>query len=227
VTFKVLFVCSANVCRSPSAALLLSKALLGSGAFTDVLIQSAGTDAVSGQPRCSYCLRHIEASRPELEPLVSGRARAATGKRIGVADLVLAADRDSVGKVLRANPRSRPGVFTMIEAAKLAGRVVSGLTDETAASFDRGSIHRMADPASRLRWLVQEMDALRGEIPLTDVGRLGRLLNRHPDDPTDILDVHSRGDRAHRKMLRDVTGVTGSIAKAVIAVHQVPVPSAT
>jgi hypothetical protein len=146
-----------------------------------------------------------------------------------MADLILCADRDAVSKVLRATPRVRPSVFTMIEAATLAGRVVSELSDgwDDGVHNDRGSMPRGADPVVRLRWLVSEMDASRGQIPLSEMGRMHRLRRKSHDDPTEILDVHSRGDRAHKRMLRDVSGVTGDLAKAVIAVHQLPVSTLT
>jgi protein-tyrosine phosphatase len=221
VTFKILFVCSANVCRSPSAVLLFSKALLDTAVFRDVSVHSAGTDVVSGLERCAYSRRHIDSSRPELEPLLNRRSRFATARRVEVADLILCADHDAVSKILRANPRARPRVFTMVEGADLARRSVALLPEADDRTSDDGSYGPQRDDwLARLQWLVAEMDATRGQIPLAEPGRLARILGRTAADPNEILDVHGQGDRAHGKMLREVKTVTVSLAETVIATHE-------
>ena len=54
---KILFVCSANICRSALAEVILRKKLQGKG-LTDIVVDSAGVHNYAGEPRdymmCSY-----------------------------------------------------------------------------------------------------------------------------------------------------------------------------
>jgi hypothetical protein len=134
-----------------------------------------------------------------------------------------------VGKVLRANPRARPTVFTMIEASTLATRIVAELSGEHGQLSGVSGL-KGGSGIDRLVWLAGEMDAARGQIPLSEPGRLSRMLRRTVEDPTEILDVHASGDRAHRAMLRQVTGATSALARAILAVHRetrIPTGSST
>ena len=76
---KVLYVCTANICRSPLAAGLLRQA-----AVPGVQVASAGTRAVVGAPGCS---------------VPSHRSSPLSREAIAWADLVLTAARDHQGAV--------------------------------------------------------------------------------------------------------------------------------
>ena len=90
---KVLYVCTANICRSPAAAALLREAGLPT-----VEVVSAGTQAVVGSPACSI-VRELPGH--ESQPLTAGL--------IESADLVLTAAREHRTAVVEMYRRRAPG----------------------------------------------------------------------------------------------------------------------
>lgn len=107
----ILFVCTGNVCRSPSAERLAAAA--------GVSASSAGTRAVIGHPV------HPEAARVlrDLGGDPDGfAARQLTAKIAGAADLVLTMTREHRDAVLELAPRQLRRTFTLTEAAELISR---------------------------------------------------------------------------------------------------------
>jgi protein-tyrosine-phosphatase len=223
VPFKVLFVCSANVCRSPSAAFLLASHLLEAGCLPKVAVLSAGTDAAVGEPWCPRCRDKVDRSKPELKRLVDWRAAQLSYKQFEEAGLVLCADRVNVSKVLRGQPTARGRVFTMIEAAGLAAHVTRNSTSAPASSLAAGSeLPENGSSLQRLHWLVSEMDAVRGTVPRPPGGRINRLLRRDEEpDGLEVLDVHARGRRAHAEMLRSMGTMVDSLGPALAAAARI------
>lgn len=218
MAFKVLFVCSANVCRSPSAAYLLASHLLDAGCLHKFAILSAGTDAAVGDPWCVRCRHQVERPGPDLKSLVNWEAAQLTQHQLAGAGLVLCADRFNVRDVLRGQPRARDRVFTMLEAAALAVHVMTLSTSApvSAAGGAGAALPALGSSQERLHWLVREMDAVRGTIPRSPMGRVQRLLARHEDDGIELLDVHARGRRAHAEMVRSIRAVVEGLGPALV-----------
>lgn len=113
---RVLYVCTANICRSASAARLLSERLaaepLRAGAV-GVEVGSAGTRALVGAPGCSVA--PALAASPQAHT-----ARALTPALIRAADLVLAAARDHRAVIVSMDPAARSRTFTLRQAGRIA-----------------------------------------------------------------------------------------------------------
>jgi protein-tyrosine phosphatase len=125
--FKVLFVCTANVCRSPMAELLLRHALLqsreaGAGRWA---LASAGTRAPVGRAideraRKVLAERGVDVGR--------GAARQLLSSHVSAANLVLTAAREHRSEVVRLQPDALRRTFTIRQFARLcAAAHASGL----------------------------------------------------------------------------------------------------
>lgn len=96
--FKILVVCTANICRSPAGQQFLRQRLAGK----DVVIDSAGTLALDGNLADSTIRQMmVERGHPEIE---SHRSRALMPSHLSQYDLVLCMERDHVERVQRLSP---------------------------------------------------------------------------------------------------------------------------
>jgi protein-tyrosine phosphatase len=142
--FRLLLVCTGNVCRS-ALAQQLARLRLAGAPFT---VDSAGTGAVAGapmDPQAAMMARELGASTEEFV------ARALTAEQVAAADLVLTADRDHRAAVVRLHPPAHRYAFTLTEFARLAGAVrVDTLPGD--------------DPVARAVALVRAAAGLRGTI---------------------------------------------------------------
>src|SRR3954454_1378819 len=143
---SVLVVCTANVCRSPLAARLLSASL-------DVPVLSAGARAVPGLPACPTSTSfadHAAQSDHASVLLEAGHVRSAS--------LVLGAAREHRSAAIALVPNAQRKAFTLLQAARLA----AWLADQSVK----------APPElvgeERLAWWVDELDAVRGDAPRGD-----------------------------------------------------------
>jgi protein-tyrosine phosphatase len=123
--FRLLFVCTANICRSPIAA-ELTRLKIRAAARSDaqhILVGSAGThghDGAAMDPRAVAVLHSLGGHT------VGFSARTVTVPLMAAADLVLTAQRQHRAAVVALHPRSHTKVFTMLEFARLAHHVDSG-----------------------------------------------------------------------------------------------------
>jgi len=101
-TYRVLFVCTGNTCRSPMAAAALEGALESERERVEV--QSAGTAARDGQPATAAT---IAVCRRQGIDLAGHASRRVTPALLAAADLVLVMERDHLRTVLGmgADPR--------------------------------------------------------------------------------------------------------------------------
>lgn len=126
--FQVLFVCTANHCRSPLAEHLLRRAL----AVRDLpwLVGSAGTKAMAGIP-----------AHPHVATVLSERGMDITGwtstqinaQLIGLADLVLPAEAANRSSIVQLDPRAVHSTFLMRQFAALAEALPPGSIPVRAA----------------------------------------------------------------------------------------------
>jgi protein-tyrosine phosphatase len=152
-TFRFLFVCTGNICRSPFTEIFTRHALEQASApeRSPFEVASAGVAAVIGSAI-------HPASRAALEqfgiPDAAGapfRARQLTAGHVAAADVVLGAAPIHRGEALRLWPRALPTAFTLREFARLVQ-----LVDLEALPVA---------PVARARALVEAARAARGMTP--------------------------------------------------------------
>ncbi|MDF2979732.1 MAG: protein tyrosine phosphatase, partial [Actinomycetospora sp.] len=121
--FRLLFVCTGNICRSPYARFhtrLLLEMRLGPRWASWFDVASGGTGAVVGAAMHPL-------SRAQLGPLATHpdvaafRARQLPARDVELADLVLTVSRSHRSAVLELEPRALRSTFTMPEFARLIG----------------------------------------------------------------------------------------------------------
>lgn len=158
--FRILVVCTANVCRSPLAAALIA-AGFDRAEVAGVEVSSAGTSAVPGAPVCSTTLLGAGGLVLDRSRLAFHQAAELTADQVRGSDLVLTADRSSRAAVARLVPDAHAPYFTLREAAELSRQVATPPTREL-----------LGGPEERLSSFVQALREARG---LTDQPRTQRL----------------------------------------------------
>ncbi|GAA4604530.1 protein-tyrosine-phosphatase [Actinoallomurus liliacearum] len=170
--FHLLFVCTANICRSPIAAELtrLKIRTTGRSDGSRLAVSSAGTrgrDGAAMDPRAVALLRSLGGDTAGFS------ARAVTAAVAATADLVLTAERRHLEAVVACRPASHSRVFTILEFARLVDRLDAGRLTGTCV-------------VSRAVSLVREAARTRG---LTPPGAAGA---------DDIPDPYQRSDGEYR-----------------------------
>lgn len=199
--FSILVVCSANVCRSPLAEMLLRRWALGAGLGNDIRVSSAGIQALPGQPMCPQA-----ATWAGIDPTAhkaEHASREVDVEMVRGADLVLALDRSHRGALARLDPDCRTRLFTLRQAAGIAAEIAPGMRE--------GQLPEGAPPLpeaihDRLRWLVAELDA----------GRI--LLAGRPEEMADIEDRH--GPQPHGSIYAEVGDAIDALTAAMEAVTE-------
>jgi len=128
----IITVCTANICRSPFAQLLLQDRL---GA--DVTVTSGGVRALVGEemdPRSRAALAERGVDGPVLNEF---RASALDAARVSAADLVLTATTTHRDAVVRMTPRALKRTFTLREFAALAPAVGADSASDLVAAVAR------------------------------------------------------------------------------------------
>ncbi len=222
---RVLYVCTANICRSASAAQLLRHDLQ-QRQVSGVEIRSAGTLARSGMPGCTVApaLRGVEhTSQPLSADLLQW------------ADLVLPAERDHLPSITTLAPSARSRTFTIRQAGRLAQWMVAhGIVAAGAARRDVSSTQWAqtyppddprhfvtalpSEPGDRGRWLAEEMDAARGLVPVpataaaTKASRWRRKAEVVEPHAEDVPDPHELGTQWHEPAYQFLLEATEELA---------------
>lgn len=169
---EILVVCTANVCRSPVAAALLTRALHTSEAGTDVRVTSAGTHAVDDDRADDGSARRAS----DLGLDLSGhRSRPLHPDQVRASALVLTMTTEHRRQAIRLAPERLDTVFTWLEFSALAEHVLARIDDTTvrspstaarAAHRARPRVHvaprpDIDDPVGRserhYRWMIREL----------------------------------------------------------------------
>lgn len=230
---RILYVCTANICRSASAAALMGDQVRKHAALAGIEVASAGTHAGAGRPGCA------------VAPALAGRAQAhrsqlLTPALVAWADLVLAASRDHRSAVVLMDPAARPRTFTLRQAGRIAAWLTgSGMV--AAARAGDAQRHDPADPRSHVmplgtgereltRWVVAELDAGRGSsvgIPGPAPGarrRPWRPRSDQPIPPDDVPDPHVLGMGLHPVAYEHIREATELLVALLLEVRQPPMP---
>ncbi len=149
----VLCVCTANVCRSPAAELLLRaglRARLGDTADEQVVVSSAGTWATPDRPVEPGTAGALRRAGVDPAEIAASRSVRLTREAVSGADLLIASTAEHVRAVWRLELASRHRTFTLGELARL----VEGVSRDDLPAGDAGT---------RLRALVARASALREE----------------------------------------------------------------
>ncbi|MCX6826299.1 MAG: low molecular weight protein arginine phosphatase [candidate division Zixibacteria bacterium] len=130
-TFKIMFVCTGNTCRSPMAEGSLRK-LLENRNIKGIDIFSSGTAAASGFPATIYA---IEACRIWEADITGHRSRPLTPELIEQADLIITMTSSHYYEVIRLVPEARDKTF-LIKDYPEPGCGGEGIADPIGGSLD-------------------------------------------------------------------------------------------
>ena len=175
---SILLVCRANLCRSPSAEVMLSRALAGAG--VDASVSSAGLEVVEGQVAPEDFVEIALVRGIDL------RAHRPTSFSKDVAEqtgLVLAMTRSLLRTMVLGAPSIWPRSFTLLEVVRrgtsttppVAGESMAGWLSRVHASRDRAELdvsrphRRPARPHGR-RDRVERGDVRRARARDTSAG---------------------------------------------------------
>jgi protein-tyrosine phosphatase len=117
--FRILVVCTANICRSPMAEAMIRHALRRSGPdAAGVVVESAGVYGHEGSPIAPGSASALRALGIDDE---DHRGRLLTPAIVGAADLVLTMEGAHRRLILSGTPEADDRVFTLREFARLVG----------------------------------------------------------------------------------------------------------
>ncbi|MBG0562453.1 arsenate reductase/protein-tyrosine-phosphatase family protein [Actinoplanes aureus] len=143
----ILFVCHANLCRSPMAELLLRHAIGGA----EVRVGSAGTHAWEDLPAHPLTARVLQEHGADPGGF---RSRRLTAGLIDGAGLVLTATRQQRAACVALRPAAVRRAFTIKQFGRYASAAAQAVPDD-------------GTPPERLRRLLDQVPLIRGERPVT------------------------------------------------------------
>jgi len=158
VTASVLFVCRANLCRSPSAEVMLTRAL--AGAHAEARVASAGMEVVAGQvPPDDFVdialVRGIDLRAHQPQPFTADLAQSC--------DLVLTMTRSLLRTMVLSAPTIWPRSFTLLELVRRGGSTEPPAPGDTLAAW-LARVHASRDRAELIS--LDPIDDLRD--PMVD-----------------------------------------------------------
>lgn len=177
-TFKILMVCTGNICRSAMAESLLQTWMneCSPGQFD---IESAGTAALVGSPMTPQIAGLVRVFGGNPEGFAS---RQLTGNLLREQSLVLTMTREHRSRVLELEPSLLRRTFTVREFA----RIVETLNNQVGAD-------EIPIGGSSARWakIVSRALGMRSEVTV-----------RQEDD--EVIDPYRRNDEVHNAMVRQL-----------------------
>lgn len=195
--FRILTVCTGNICRSPLAEQIL-RAQISPAAGVE--LSSAGTHALIGHPMderaATYSLQL--GGDPSAH-----RGRQLTVDHVRAADLILAMSREHRRAIVELLPRASRFTFTVREFARLLAE--SEVLEQEDLPVDPDAVGAAAQSAasSQLSRLVEDAAASRGMVP--------------PADPADddVVDPYRQSDLVYAASIDQLLPALEDIVIAV------------
>lgn len=188
--FKILTVCTGNICRSPLAEALLRAELSG----LPVEVSSAGTQALVGSPMTEQNI--AIAQRSGVANLLPHTARQLRAADLESVDLVLALSRSHRREAVEILPGVSRYIFTLREF----GRLADALTAEAPV------MRSLEDGGARIREAVGFIAQMRGTVPPASV----------PEDD-DVIDPYRRSDEVYEQSAAQILPAVAAIVRLVRA----------
>lgn len=188
--FRLLFVCTGNICRSPFAEILTRHLLVGrlggrgAAAFD---VRSAGVQAVVGAPMHPDARAQLAPWRLDGAAAEPFRGRLLRSSMLRDAHLVLGASTRHRSAVVDRLPEALSTAFSMREFARLAEAVDPAELPE--------------HPVARAHTLVAQARELRGLVP--------------SDGADSIADPMGRGRDAHHRAAAEIRDAVTRIVRVI------------
>jgi protein-tyrosine phosphatase len=202
--FRLLYVCTGNICRSPFAQFhtrFLLGARLGPWAHA-FAVHSAGVSAVRGHGMHDDSRAQLM-SRRNHPDVVAFTARQLPDRDVLLADLVLTMTREHRSTVLGDVPKALPTTFTLREFARLL---------RSADPSELATLPR--HPVERARGLVALARATRGTVPAVSA------------EEDAVPDPVSGGPEAHAEAARVIDGCVRTFLDLLLPPPLPPGPAA-
>jgi protein-tyrosine phosphatase len=162
--FRILFVCHANLCRSPLAERLARRAFddaFGTAAAAAIITTSAGTRAYAGSPMHRSSADVLAECGVDPAGFVSRTVDAAA---LTAADLILTATREQRSACLMLAPGAVRKTFTLRQFARFAGAILPDHGGSGAGAIPPGHGGSGTVP-DHMRALLDRINATRHTVP--------------------------------------------------------------
>ncbi len=162
-SFRILFVCTGNICRSPFAELLTRHLLaqrLPSDQVARFVVASAGTQAMTGAAMHLLTRDHLPRWGVERAAGETHIARNLDRITLASADLVLTADREHRAEVVSQHPPLLHSTFCLREFARLLAPVSLRRTGDDPVLRARAAVSTAALRRGHVTWVNKADDVV-------------------------------------------------------------------
>lgn len=181
---EILVVCTANICRSPLAMVMLERrARERLGDDAPVWVRSSGVHAMDGHPAAEESRRQADLRGLDLR---HHRGSLTTADEVGSADLVLVMSERQRSLLAGMHPSCARWTFTLPEFARLAGALKP--VDDPAMT-----------PRERIRFVARLANGSRAYVS-------------RPDGPEDVADPYGGPRHGYEVMAAEVERYVDAIA---------------
>jgi protein-tyrosine phosphatase len=196
MSHQLLFVCAANVCRSPLMAVTFAESVAQDRDRTEWTVISRGISVVRKHQMCSLAASLIDGNAYGAAYASSHVSAQVAESELESQDLIVTASREERARLARMLPASRTRTFTLKEAVAL-GRPHLDANELTKVEALR------ADGPLTLADYSEFLHQRRGRVPITAPNRV-RMPWSTPVDPQDIPDVHHENSKKHASTLKEL-----------------------